>query len=167
MDTSQQLDYIHSLLQGTDAAHNAAASKSPSEGSSANIAASLVAGRQNAPSGLSLVHSMNTGGRFTPGRRFDVPTNPYKRAKYEKQQKLLQAIHEQEQMEYMKKIRKLQAKEKMKEKNRHMIKEKVTTDLHENEKQILEFQKNYSVKKAAEVIRLLERLASKEGNYNI
>ena len=32
---------------------------------------------------------------------------------------------------------------------------------------MLEFQKNYSVKKAAEVLRLLERMASKEGNYNI
>ena len=80
MDSSMQMDFVQSFLQATDVS-----SKSPVAGGGSATLSNLLPGGQTAPSGLSLVHAMNTGGRFTPGRRHDLPVNPYKRAQYEKQ----------------------------------------------------------------------------------
>lgn len=77
-----------------------------------------------APSGLSKMHSVSTGGRYAPGRKLGAPpVNSHKRAEYERQQQLLQAIHEQEKMEYMKRLLRLQAKERRQAQKKLEIKE--------------------------------------------
>ena len=53
------------------------------------------------PKGLGSI-IQNRGGRFTPGP-IKIPTNPHRRAEFERQQELLKAIHEQEKITWMKK----------------------------------------------------------------
>ena len=63
-----------------------------------------------------------TGGRFAPGRRNIAPINSLKKVEYEKSQQLLLALHEQEKMDYLKRMEKYNEMEKKRAEKREEIK---------------------------------------------
>ena len=65
---------------------------------------------------------------------------------------MLLALHEQEKIAWMKKIEQLQRRERKEDLQRLQIKLKLKEDQEDHRTKINEFQKNYAIEKAAEVI---------------
>lgn len=93
--------------------------------------------------------------------------NPHKKAEFERQQQLLLAIHEQEKMESMKKMMKLQAQEERQARKREEIKEIVKSKVQAHSEQMQNYQKQFYVTKAAEVLKIFEKAATTDSKINI
>ena len=51
------------------------------------------------------MQSTNAGGRYTPARKFVSPVNPFKKEEFDQNQSILLELHEQEKVEYFKKMK--------------------------------------------------------------
>jgi len=120
-----------------------------------------------APKGLSKMQMTNTGGRYTPARQVIPPVNPHKKAEFDRNQKLLLALHEQEKIEYMKKMSKLQEKEKKHTEKRRELQDVVKSQVQERSAELKQYQKNYQLDKAVEALESIETMAVNDKKMNI
>ena len=76
-------------------------------------------------------------------------------------------MHEQEKMEWMRKMEVLQYKERVMETKKLQLQLKLKDDLENNKTRITEFQKKFAIDKAAEVIYTFEKLAIDDKKINM
>lgn len=70
-------------------------------------------------------------------------------------------------MQYMKRLKKIQREERLAAQKKSEAKAQINWQLQEHEERIQDFQKNHSVQKAADVLKLFERLAAKGSKINL